>query len=173
LEKFEDWKPEYIQGRVDFFIKQGTAGNLYNILRLHQNHLAHGVLGNRGSIARMDFKDASLYNHDGNAFRIGVLSKDNYLVFVTDYNYDEFLIGFAYYAWKVLGDDWMLFPKRDQIVQILNDVKFRNSYTVASNLAGQPDSITMGELRFLNNYKIDVKAGDDGFLKFSLGDVWA
>ena len=169
LEKFDDWKPEVCQARIDKAIRSG-AGNLWQICKLHQNHLAHGVLGNKGSIARMEFVDGT-YDASANAIRIGTITKDQVLVHASDYDWQEFPIGFAYYLNAGLGQWWYDWNNREQMVQILNSVKFRNNYTVATNLAGKPDSITMNELRLLDMMTIDVKAGDNGFLKFSVGEV--
>lgn len=170
LEKFNDWRPEVCQTRIDKAIRSGTAGNLYQILRLHQNHLAHGVLGNRGSIARMDFIDGTV-DANANAFMVGTITKDQILVHASEYGRNESLVGFAWYLSAGLGVLWYDWNNREHAVQILNSVRFRNNYTVATNLGGQPDSVTMKELRLLDALKISVKAGDDGFLKFSLADI--
>lgn len=178
LQNFNDWRPNQVQQVVDSWVRKGTGGNLRTILQSHMNHLAHGVQGGKGSIVRLELgsgMEGEPVGHEkGVGFKIGVLTKDNVLCHATEYTTQHFLLGFAYYFNQALGDNWYMYSteNRQKMVTTLNDIKFRGDYTVALDLGGgYPDSITMAELRLLDEYAIDVKNDGKGFLTFSLKHI--
>jgi hypothetical protein len=176
LSKFNDWRPDQIQATIDSWIRKGTAGNLRQILQGHMNHLSYGVQGGKGSIVRLDIGSAiegEPVGHEiGIGFKLALVTKDNALCYSTEYKVQHFLVGFAYYLQRALGNNWSFFSpeNRQKMVTVLNDVKFKGNYSVASGTSGNPDSITMAELRLLEEYRIAVK-NQGGTLVFSMKEI--